>query len=149
RHFLGINDAGVRFFSRVEEIARPDARTPKDVIQVYHDLLTLGFKGQYAVRKDGQARVASVRSQLYDYLQDGARESRGETSPNAYKGVIKESRAELIPDARVALIFLCAVIALLFVSSYGANAWIRASIESDLTELEDSRGKNLRGGESK
>jgi type VI secretion system protein ImpK len=65
--------AGARFFDEMDHLRR-QGEAKREVVEVYHQCLNLGFEGQYKV--SGREQLAVVKSDLDRYLGYDARDRR-------------------------------------------------------------------------
>jgi type VI secretion system protein ImpK len=65
--------AGGRFFDEMDQLRR-QGETKREVVEVYHQCLNLGFEGKYRV--SGRDQLAVVKSDLERYLGIDARDRR-------------------------------------------------------------------------
>jgi type VI secretion system protein ImpK len=90
----GINNAGVEFYTRLDELLRSHQA---DVVEIYYLALLLGFKGKYTFARPGQWE--EVVGQVENYLRQLGRLSSVEWSVH---GLVSD-QPEPPPDPRLPL----------------------------------------------
>ena len=146
-HFFTLTNAGQIVFQQIQTLVAPGQRVDKDLVRIYHDIIVLGFKGQYAVLSGGDGKLAEIRSQLFDTLHDHDTRPSHQVSPQAYDNVLREGASIPLPDTRQAFVFLGIVIALFLVTSGISGCLLKSEIRDHLDRVDSALGSESSRGQ--
>ena len=148
RALFGTQVAGEDVFQRMDRLLARMDPGERDLAEIYFNILTLGFRGRYAVLGKKRASATSIPPEITEYCTRLHRffAGRGEehasrVSPQAYEHTDARTSGGLIPSAAQALILLGLVVAVLWLSSRVLNKMFVSGIVESIEKIErDTEG---------
>lgn len=110
---------GERFFDLLDQVsARPSEY--RELIELFYVLLSLGFRGRYALDPSGDARVETLRERVHQDMQQDIRSERSLSPRDPASDAVQPALRNQIPLWAI----LSVVAALVLVIYVGLRAWM-------------------------